>query len=96
MKHLTTSEPTAFKGGMIAELMKDHSGPADVRTNYRGISISDMAAKMLHSCLRRRLVNGFAFVARDSQFGGIAKRGTSMCRHFSASCVSYCRSRAVT
>ena len=71
-------EPLAWKGGMLAELLKK-SGCISKCSDHRGILISDASGKTWHTTVRSCLSKPFSASARETQYGGIAHRGTDFC-----------------
>ena len=73
-------EPLAWKGGMLAELMKAGGAPLDC-DGYRGIFVTDVAGKQLHGWYRRCLMPSYRTITRPTQFGDVEHMGTDFCSH---------------
>ena len=73
-------EPLAWKGGMLAELMKAGGAPLDC-DGYRGIFVTDVAGKQLHGWYRRCLMPSYRTLTRPTQFGDVEHMGTVFCSH---------------
>ena len=71
------AEPIRWKGTTLTQLFKG-KGDYAVCSNFRGICVSDLAAKVYHSWLRRRSMPMLESIIPDSFFGGFRRRGTDM------------------
>jgi len=82
-------EPLAWKGGTLAELLKGGLACPSKCVSYRGILVSDHGGKKYHSWIRSRFSGLFAKIARQTQHGGVADRGTDLCAHLTRSFYMY-------
>ena len=78
MLAIRLQEPLAWKGGMLAELLKK-TGNASNCSDHRGILISDASGKLWHTSVRASAKGIFSKEARDTQYAGVAHRGTDFC-----------------
>ena len=53
-------EPLSFKGGMLAELLKEALSDPATYPNYRGVRISTHISKCMHAWLRRKVMPRFS------------------------------------
>ena len=92
------TEPIAMKGGTLVRAFKNKGTPLDV-SNYRGLLISNHAAKVLHTACRATLLPFFTLSAAPMQLGG--RPGASVthaahaCRTFLHWCKRSCTTAAI-
>ena len=91
---LRCQEPLQFKGGTLMELYKKR-GPLDEAGSHRGILLSDAMAKHMHRFYRAPASQVLARKARDTQCGGIGKKGTDFAHHILQEFADVARSRGV-
>ena len=73
---LSGQEPIQHKGGTNCKVPKSHGYTPEAS---RGVLVSDVLGKRIHSAIRTKLVATASHALRSTQFGGIRGKGTDMC-----------------
>ena len=77
------------KGGMFSELIKNTLSVGNKCDEFRGIRVSDVLSKHVHSWTRRSILPTFNKIARPTQHGGVANKGTALCAHLGREFFAY-------
>ncbi len=72
-------EPVQFKGGHMHPIYK--KGDEEIAANYRGIMLLNVASKVYHSLLRKKLISEIASVKVDTQIGGFGGQQATFGSH---------------
>ena len=73
-------EPLAFKGGLQFHLWKGKGAPS-LCENHRGILVSSVVGKAIHSVIRTRCVPALQTVATPLQIGGLPRQPVTYAAH---------------
>ena len=73
------TEPIQFKGGHMHPIYK--KGDEELAANYRGIMLLNVASKVYHSLLRKKLIEEIAAVKVDTQIGGFGGQQATFGSH---------------
>lgn len=85
-------EPLNWKGGVLVPLFKGKGSPADPSA-YRSIFLSDVCAKVHHSCMRRTLADLWSKEDELIQMGGKKGCSTDVAHHFLHAHLSWSRAK---